>query len=116
MTLLHITSHSVIKATIADKLCHIIKLDEPIPLKLANGETLIATRSCRFATTLKGEHKEKCPLTGTALVLPDFKGTHKEDMIIGVPELQTYQIGLKFHPKGKDKIDLSRCVRREASI
>jgi len=106
-------SRSVINEEVAESICHITPLEEPISLKLANGETIAVTGGCFFSTTLNDKAtKQKCSLTGSALVSPDFKGTDGEELIIGVPELQSHQIGLQFAPEGKDRIDLSRCIRR----
>ena len=106
-------SHSIIKAEIAEKLCHIVPHDEPIRFTLVDGTKIESTGSCGFSTTLKdNQSKQKCLITGSAFVLPDFKGTKNEDMIIGVPELQTYGITLAFNKKkGQDRIDLTKCER-----
>jgi len=107
-------SRSVIGQETAENICHITPLVEPIALTLANGEKISVTGGCFFSTTLKDNAtKQKCPLTGSALVSPEFQGTNGEEMIIGIPELQSHQIELKFsQKKGQDKIDLSRCRRR----
>jgi len=105
-------SHSVISEEATRGLCKIVPLDEPMEFTLANGEKIHATGTCGFNATLKAPSKQKCPIAGTAYVSEEFKGVHQEDLIIGVPLLQEYQIRLQFGPKGKDQIDLSRCVRR----
>jgi len=106
-------SRSVISQATAENICHIAPLEEPIALTLANGEKISTIGICGFSITLKDKAtKQKCPLAGLALVSPEFKGTEGEELIIGASELQAHQIRLQFAPDGKDRIDLSRCVRR----
>jgi len=105
---------SVIGREKAESICNIEPLEES--LKMANGEAIPITGRCLFSTTLKDNTtKQKCSLNGTAWVSPEFRGTHGEEMIIGLPELQDHGIGFKFarkkgKEKGRDRLDLSHCV------
>jgi predicted aspartyl protease len=97
-------SQSVIDRSIAEQICIIIPLREPLEIKIPNNGSIIVTHVCTFYMEIDG-HK----VSDTALILDNLG---EVDMVIGAKTMQRYGMHLEF----SEEKDLVRVTKPQEPI
>lgn len=105
------SNFSLIKESIAEKICTTQKLPRKSKFEVGDGSIIESEKACVFATELQ-EDSKKCFVTDIVYVFPDNQFTKKNDMVIGAGTMQDFKIRLQFdNRKKKNRIDLSKCEK-----